>query len=254
MRRLALPRPHPKPKPKACSGSESSNVAASSVFPEKGHCYPAISSVYSALTPVPHRRNSPPSRLFRSRSEPTQAQPFTGSPARPRRLPLMAHSRSLSAFARFLLLPMCALLLLLGAISAPAHAQNVTFAGAQTTVPASGLYYPFGAAVDAAGDVFITDSGNNRVVEVPASGGPQTTVPASGLNYPIGVAVDGAGDVFIGDAANRRVVEVPASGGPQTTVPASGLSSPYGVAVDGAGDVFIADHVNNLVVEVPASG
>ena len=57
---------------------------------------------------------------------------------------------------------------------------------------------PTGVAVDGAGDVFIADTFNNRVVEVPAGGGPQTTV-VSGLCYPIGVAVDGAGDIFIAD-------------------------------------------------------
>jgi CSLREA domain-containing protein/uncharacterized repeat protein (TIGR02543 family) len=142
--------------------------------------------------------------------------------------------------------------LLLG-VSAPAYAQSVSFAGAQTTVPASGLNFPGGVAVDATGDVFIADHYNSRVVEVPAGGGAQTTV-GSGLSYPVGVAVDGAGDVFIADTVNNRVVEVPAGGGAQTTVPASGLSYPYGVAVDGAGDVFIADSGNNRVVEVPAGG
>jgi sugar lactone lactonase YvrE len=126
--------------------------------------------------------------------------------------------------------------------------------GVQTTVPATGLSSPWGVAVDGAGDVFIVDAGNNRVVEVPVGGGPQTTVPASGLNQPFGVAVDGAGDVFIADEGNNRVVEVPAGGGPQTTVPASGLNGPYGVAVDGVGNVFIADYYNNRVVEVPAGG
>ena len=106
--------------------------------------------------------------------------------------------------------------------------------------------------MDGAGDVFIADTYNNRVVEVPAGGGPQITV-GSGLSYPIGVAVDGAGDVFIADSGNNRVVEVPAGGGPQTTV-GSGLNYPSGVAVDGAGDVFIADTYNSRVVEVPAGG
>src|SRR5271157_1681312 len=123
--------------------------------------------------------------------------------------------------------------------------------GVQTTV-GSGLSGPWGVAVDGAGDVFIADSNNNRVVEVPAGGGAQTTV-GSGLSSPYGVAVDGAGDVFIADNGNSRVVEVPAGGGAQTTV-GSGLSSPYGVAVDGAGDVFIADIGLNQVVEVPAGG
>jgi len=133
-----------------------------------------------------------------------------------------------------------------------ACAQSVAFTGVQTTVPASGLNGPFGVAVDRAGDVFIADFFNNRVVEVPAGGGAQTTV-GSGLNYPAGVAVDGAGDVFIADAGNNRVVEVPSGGGAQTTV-GTGLYSPMGVAVDGAGNVFIADTPNNRVVEVPAGG
>ena len=123
--------------------------------------------------------------------------------------------------------------------------------GVQTTV-GSGLNGPYGVAVDGAGDVFIADTYNNRVVEVPAGGGAQTTVGAS-LNFPQGVAVDGAGDVFIADTYNNRVVEVPAGGGAQTTV-GTGLSHPQGVAVDGAGDVFIGDYDNNRVVEVPAGG
>ena len=68
--------------------------------------------------------------------------------------------------------------------------------------------------MDGAGDVFIADTSNNRVVEVPAGGGAQTTV-GSGLSDPSGVAVDGAGNVFIADPNNNRVVEVPAGGGAQ---------------------------------------
>ena len=68
-------------------------------------------------------------------------------------------------------------------------------------------------AVDAAGDVFISDYGNSRVVEVPYLGnglyGPQTTV-GNGLYAPYGVAVDAAGDLFVTDTGHGRVVEVPA--------------------------------------------
>ena len=124
--------------------------------------------------------------------------------------------------------------------------------GVQTTV-GSGLSASAGVAVDGAGDVFIADTFNNRVVEVAAGSGAQTTVPASGLSGPAGVAVDGAGDVFIADSQNNRVVEVTAGSGAQTTVPAS-VINPEGVAVDGAGDIFIADLVDSRVVEVPAGG
>jgi sugar lactone lactonase YvrE len=164
--------------------------------------------------------------------------------------------------------------------------------GTQTTVPASGLHYNVGLALDGAGDLFIADYKAGEVVKVTPSGvqttvaasglsapvgvavdgagnifivdlnlpyavkitpgGVQTTV-GSGLGYPIGIAVDGAGDVFIGDQNNKRVVEVTPNG-VQTTVPASGLNQPWGVAVDGAGDVFIADGVNSRVVKVTPSG
>src|ERR1017187_6763745 len=157
---------------------------------------------------------------------------------------------SSSCFLNLLRFATCALLLL-EAFSAPAHAQSVTFAGAQTTL-GSGLSLPTGVAVDGAGDVFIADSYNSRVVEVPAGGGVQTTV-GSGLHDPTAVAVDGAGSVVIADTYNNRVVKVPAGGGAQTTV-GSALSLPYGVAVDGAGDVFIADSGHNRVVEVPYGG
>src|ERR1017187_3408041 len=162
----------------------------------------------------------------------------------------MAHERSLCALMNSVLFATCALLLL-GAFSAPTHAQSIIFAGAQTTVPASGLSRPFAVAVDGAGDVFIADTYNSRVVEVPAGGGAQTA-GGSGLASPTGVAVDGAGNVFIADNNNSRVVEVPAGGGAQTTV-GSGLRSPLGVAVDGAGDVFIADYKLNQVLEVQRS-
>jgi len=129
------------------------------------------------------------------------------------------------------------------------------------TVNSEGLSAPNGLAVDGVGNLFIADTTNNRVVEVPVGGTATAidpTVNSNGLSGPYGVAVDGAGDLFIADTSNNRVVEVPAGGGTATavdpTVNSNGLSGPYGVAVDGAGDLFIADTSNNRVVEVPAGG
>jgi sugar lactone lactonase YvrE len=132
-------------------------------------------------------------------------------------------------------------------------AQTVTFIGAQTTiVPAGGLQGPTAVAVDLAGNIYIADSTNGVVTEVPANGGAQTNV-VTGLNTPYGVAVDAAGDIFVADAGTNQVVEVPAGGGAQTTI-GTGLNFPSDVAVDAAGDVFIADTNNNRVVEVAAAG
>jgi hypothetical protein len=128
--------------------------------------------------------------------------------------------------------------------------------GTQTTVNTGSftLNSPKGVAVDAAGNIFISDNNNQRVVKVPANGTPTTV--GFNLQYPQGLAVDGAGDLFIADNNLNEVVEVPAgctTVSCQTTV-GSGLSGPLGVAVDGAGDVFIANFDNHEVVEVPANG
>jgi serine/threonine protein kinase, bacterial len=39
---------------------------------------------------------------------------------------------------------------------------------AQTVLPFTGLDDPVGVAVDTAGNVYVTDNGNNRVVKLPA--------------------------------------------------------------------------------------
>ncbi|MGA8539308.1 MAG: choice-of-anchor D domain-containing protein [Terriglobales bacterium] len=170
----------------------------------------------------------------------------------------MTRQTSSSALVKSLLLATFTILLL---VSTPAQGQNVTFAGAQTSVSQGTVLgdelCPYSVALDRVGDVFIADYCNDRVLEVPAGGGTPTALTVGvgglGLSSPYGVAVDGAGDVFIADNGNNRVVKIPAGGGAQTTV-GSGLKFPYGVAVDAAGDVFIADSGNGRVVKVPAGG
>jgi len=159
----------------------------------------------------------------------------------------------------------CTLWLLLGAIAAPAHAQNVTFAGLQNN-----LYVTYdghgidasGVALDGAGDLFIADPIDNEVLEVPANGGPtiQVWYSEDATISAQGVAVDGASDVFITiiGPSSSYVQEIPYLGngnyGSPITVPTNGLSNPMGVAVDGGGDVFIADTNNSRVVVVPYLG
>ena len=127
----------------------------------------------------------------------------------------------------------------------------------QTILPATGLNRPTAVALDAAGDLFISDYANNQIVKL-TPGGVQTTVPTNGLSNPRGVAVDGAGDLFIADDNNNRVVEIPAgctTSACQVTVPTSGMAINNGtLAVDGAGDIFIADTGHARVVEVTPSG
>lgn len=128
----------------------------------------------------------------------------------------------------------------------------------QTLLPFTGLSTPTGVAVDGAGDVFVVDQGNVRVLELPAGGGPQTILPLdfkTTSGHALAVAVDAKNDVFVVDDVNNQVLEL--RGGSVTTLgfnftsPRSQLS---GVAVDGAGDVFVADLGATQVVELTTAG
>jgi uncharacterized protein (TIGR03437 family) len=126
---------------------------------------------------------------------------------------------------------------------------------------------PFGVAVDATGNLYITDWGNNRIRKV-SPGGIISTVVGNGipgfsgdggsattasLNYPRGVAVDSAGNIYIADTSNNRIRKVDPSG-IITTVAGNGVGGFSGdggpateaslyalaVALDKAGALYVA--------------
>jgi len=137
------------------------------------------------------------------------------------------------------------------------------YPGAQSTLPSysnQGYSQPLGVSTDAALNVYVADTLNNRIIQIPqsASGfGTPVKLPATGLNQPSSVAIDGNGNVFIADTENFQVVELPWNGtsyGTQVVLDASGLPDPDGIAVDGNGDVYFADGLDQKVVEVPWTG
>jgi sugar lactone lactonase YvrE len=145
------------------------------------------------------------------------------------------------------------------------------------------LYHPGGTAVDAKGDVFVADSGDNVVREITAAGVIRrvagTGIAGLGLTNPIGfpatlssldysqdVAVDAHGNVYIADTYNNRVVKVTPQG-LAVTIAGDGiagysgdgrlaafakLNQPAGVAVDATGNLYIADSSNNVIRRVDA--
>jgi len=137
---------------------------------------------------------------------------------------------------------------------------QVTFRPGAESVPTSDLSDSGEIALDGAGNVYIADSSNNRVLKETFSGGGYTesTIPTSTLNYPGAVAVDGAGNVFVADTFNNRVLEETLSGVSyvETTLATSTLSIPYSVKIDGNGNLYIVDSGNNRVLleSVSASG
>ena len=116
---------------------------------------------------------------------------------------------------------------------------------------------PTAVAVDAKGDLFIADTGNNRVLEVPVRGrgdlsvlGAKTEAHPQGLDHPSGIAVNAQGDIYIADTDDNRIQMVSPQGTVSTAV--NGLDYPTGVAVDQQGDLYIADLGHSVVVEAPS--
>jgi sugar lactone lactonase YvrE len=139
------------------------------------------------------------------------------------------------------------------------------------------LYLPGGLAFDAAGDLFIADTGDNVVLEVNLNG-IVSTVAGTGaqgfsgdgsvavnalLDSPAGVAVDSSGNVYIADTHNNRIRKV--SSGTITTIAGTGvagysgdgaaasaatLSYPTAIAVDSNNNIYIADTNNNCIREI----
>jgi sugar lactone lactonase YvrE len=126
-------------------------------------------------------------------------------------------------------------------------------------------FVPFQTAYDGAGNIYATDSANNRVLKIPAGGGNATVVsiPAlspspAGLSGPTGIAIDGAGNLYISDSGNNRIVEVTASGASNVVTlndPGISFNNPQSLFMDGSGNLFVNDVGNNRIVELtPAYG
>jgi sugar lactone lactonase YvrE len=111
--------------------------------------------------------------------------------------------------------------------------------------------------VDSSGNVFVADSGNNRIRMV--SHGTITTVAGNGaagfggdegpatsasLNSPQGVAIDAAGNLYIADTGNNRIRKV--SGGTITTVAGNAGVMGYQLA-DNGGSPTNVDNCGTLV-------
>lgn len=132
-----------------------------------------------------------------------------------------------------------------------------------------GLWGPRGIAVDAQGRVFVTDTGNKRVVVYDADGNFITQFGGGGISpgqfeEPVGLAFDAQGNLYVADTWNQRIqVFVPNSAGTTYTAsiqwPISGWSGesldnkPF-LAVDQNGHVFATDPEAFRVLEFTTSG
>jgi serine/threonine protein kinase, bacterial len=136
----------------------------------------------------------------------------------------------------------------------------------------------FDVAVNAAGDIYVTDGFNERIREV-TSAGVVTTLAGTGgdgstngsgseatFSFPCGVATDSAGNVYVSDFSGNRIREVTpagvvstfagtgAAGSANGSAAVATFNGPKGVAVDSAGNLYVGEQTNNLVRKITPAG
>ena len=144
--------------------------------------------------------------------------------------------------------------------SGDAPTQTATYGGYG---PGAGqLNRPQYVAFDDQGNMFIADTGNQRVLKLapPYNGTPISVGAADtttgGFNIPVSVSVDPAGgSVFVADMQNDRVQQFTAAGTFVKQFGSTGTGSaelrvPLGAVPDGRGNLYILDGGNNRVQKV----
>jgi uncharacterized protein (TIGR03437 family) len=165
-----------------------------------------------------------------------------------------------------------------GIVTTFAGNGNMTFSGDGGPATAASLNSPRGLAINLAGGVYISDTGNSRVRMVSPAGIISTvagngTYGASGdgslaINASFSdvtdIALDAAGNLYIADASNRRIRSV-TPGGIVGIVAGTGiqgssgdgglaidaaLNRPISVTVDAANNLYICDSANHNIRRV----
>jgi uncharacterized protein (TIGR03663 family) len=119
-----------------------------------------------------------------------------------------------------------------------------------------GFFGPRGIAVDAAGNVYLADTGNKRIVVTDTDGNFRyqwgyAGSQAGAFSEPIGVAVDAAGTVYVGDTWNSRIQAFPPSGDGRVSAQPSLTWRVPGWQAQTYDDPYIAVVGDRVVASVP---
>lgn len=136
--------------------------------------------------------------------------------------------------------------------------------------------HPFGIAVDASGNVYVSEEMNDKIRKITPEGVVSTFAGgargfADGIggnaqfDSPLGVAIDAFGNFYVADADNHRIRKITPDGtvstlagstqgyadGPGTTAQ---FLLPVGVAVDGSGNLYVTERGGQKIRKVTPEG
>ena len=154
-------------------------------------------------------------------------------------------------------------------------AGNGAIGSVDGTGTAASFFFPNGVALDSAGNVYVADTGNEKIRKITPVGlvsslaGTATIIgsadgtgTAASFNYPMHIATDSAGNVYVGDSANQKIRKITSTGVVSTLAGTGAIGAtdgagnvasfnyPHGIAVDTAGNVYVGDSSNNRIRKI----
>lgn len=120
-----------------------------------------------------------------------------------------------------------------------------------------GLNAPKGIAVDASGNVWVPNSGNNSVTKLNNNGDALSGVSGltvGSLSAPSSIAIDTNGNVWVANAGNNSISKILPDGLSGSSYAGGGLNTPQGITIDISGNVWVTNSGNASVSAFDSSG